>query len=532
MENQKDNGAYYTPEYLSDFIVDNIFANYVFDVENINVLEPSCGDGIFIKSLLNNNSTPSDVPLIIDVVEKNKKEIEKVKLYDLNRFEHDKLNLFPMDFLEFNSNGKKYDLIIGNPPYINKRILSEQQIINSKEIFIKQKLEPRNFNNIWMSFLIKSISMLKPNGVLCFVLPTELLQVNYSKELRRFLLDNFKKIQIYIFDDLVFEKIEQDVLLLFISIKGKTTSIDYFQVNDLDDIKIKSKLIPNRVNYKKQEKWSDYLLSNTEIDFIQKINHRFLKISDFCTSTAGIVTAANDFFIVNKSCLMEYDLLEHNYPILKKSSYIPKGIKFTNEEFNKLVDKEIPTHLLFFDAKNINDYSGRTREYLNKGLDEEIHNRYKCKKRSQWYKVPFLKPSDGIFFKRSNVIPKIIVNLAEVLNTDSGYRINMKEGYDIHSLVFSFYNSLTLVMSELNGRSYGGGVLELTPNEFKGLPIPYCKVTENDFNHLDNLFKEEYSIEEILNYSDEYLLKNNFQLTNEEIKLLKLIRRKLIRRRF
>jgi hypothetical protein len=68
--------------------------------------------------------------------------------------------------------------------------------------------------------------------------------------------------------------------------------------------------------------------------------------------------------------------------------------------------------------------------------------------------------------------PKFIINEAKALATDSAYLVTAKKDIDINSLVLLFYNSLTLVFSEINGRFYGGGVLELTPNEFKKLPIP------------------------------------------------------------
>ena len=45
---QKLRGGYYTPEVLADFIVKNIEIN-----KEINILEPSCGDGIFINSIKN-----------------------------------------------------------------------------------------------------------------------------------------------------------------------------------------------------------------------------------------------------------------------------------------------------------------------------------------------------------------------------------------------------------------------------------------------------------------------------------------------
>lgn len=135
MDYKKENGAYYTPDYLAEYIVNEIFTNYAFDNQNIKILEPSCGDGVFIKSLLNTELIPQEIPLMIDVVEKNKEEIEKVRLHKLNRSTYDKVNLFTTDFLDFNSSGRKYDLIIGNPPFINKRVLSEKQILNSETTF-------------------------------------------------------------------------------------------------------------------------------------------------------------------------------------------------------------------------------------------------------------------------------------------------------------------------------------------------------------------------------------------------------------
>jgi hypothetical protein len=38
----------------------------------------------------------------------------------------------------------------------------------------------------------------------------------------------------------------------------------------------------------------------------------------------------------------------------------------------------------------------------------------------------------------------------------------------------AFHNSLTLLGAELEGRSFGGGVLELVPSEIARLPLPAC----------------------------------------------------------
>jgi hypothetical protein len=40
---------------------------------------------------------------------------------------------------------------------------------------------------------------------------------------------------------------------------------------------------------------------------------------------------------------------------------------------------------------------------------------------------------------------------------------------------------VTLLFSEIEGRFYGGGVLELTPSEFRSLPLYYLEPTPKDF---------------------------------------------------
>jgi hypothetical protein len=45
-------------------------------------------------------------------------------------------------------------------------------------------------------------------------------------------------------------------------------------------------------------------------------------------------------------------------------------------------------------------------------------------------------------------------------------------------LVASFQNSLTLLSSEIEGRTYGGGVLELVPSEVARLKVPIVRMAK------------------------------------------------------
>jgi hypothetical protein len=85
---------------------------------------------------------------------------------------------------------------------------------------------------------------------------------------------------------------------------------------------------------------------------------------------------------------------------------------------------------------------------------------------------------------------------------------------------------LTFVLAELEGRYYGGGVLELTPNEFKDMSIPYYENSSDEqFNTMDQLLQNDTDINEILSFT------NSILIPPLDISRLEEIRIKLFNRR-
>ena len=107
---QKLRGAHYTPLQLANAMVG------LFAPENIHtVLEPSCGDGVFLDSL-------KQLGMINQVVSVDAVEIEPVEAQKVqkNYSDYHNVHVLNEDFLEFYSRTindmKQYDLILGNPP--------------------------------------------------------------------------------------------------------------------------------------------------------------------------------------------------------------------------------------------------------------------------------------------------------------------------------------------------------------------------------------------------------------------------------
>jgi len=176
--------------------------------------------------------------------------------------------------------------------------------------------------------------------------------------------------------------------------------------------------------------------------------------------------------------------------------------------------------------------SENLREYLTIGVDRKIPERYKCSIRNNWYVIPNISTRpEAFFFKRSHHYPKLLKNNSSAYVTDSAYKVQMKEGYDLNSFIYSFYNSLTLIFSEIEGRYYGGGVLELTPSEFKKLPVPYSLINNDKFEDFRTRFENKKDIEDILDQNDFLILNSKLGITVEQIEKLKFIRKKLIFKR-
>jgi hypothetical protein len=106
-----------------------------------------------------------------------------------------------------------------------------------------------------------------------------------------------------------------------------------------------------------------------------------------------------------------------------------------------------------------------------------LHRRYKCRIRSPWYSVPSVYVAPVAMLKRAHHVPRLILNTANAYTTDTAYRIVPHPSVKAADLVYSFLNSLTALSAELEGRHYGGGVLELVPSEIERLLLP---VTSSD----------------------------------------------------
>jgi adenine-specific DNA methylase len=436
----------------------------------MDILEPSCGDGVFLEEIRNGKYKYNS----ITGVELDKKEVKKAnKRYVKNT------KIINSDFHEFClKTNERYDLIIGNPPYIRYQYFNREQQKTASQIFEKASLQYSKLTNAWVSFVVGSSLLLKERGKIGFVLPAEILQVSYAQTLREFLSRFYNKITIVSFQKLVFPDIQQEVVLLLCE-KNQSDAhlIEHLELRDAEELQktdiSKFKTPKKKIDFK-TNKWTFYFLNQKEIDFLLKLKENKLipTLGDYTKVEVGITTGANPFFTVPLSVVKFYNLQKYAYPMVGRSVQVPSVI-FTKKDWSLNNKKDARSHLLVFPKMADLGKEAGAKKYIYSGELQKIHLGYKNKIRNEWQIVPSLRLSDALFIRRNNLYPKLIINNARAYTTDTMHRVSIKNDADIKSVVASYYNSLSLAFAEISGRSHGGGVLELMPNESEGILLPY-----------------------------------------------------------
>lgn len=521
---EKLRGGFYTPEPIASFILKwGINGN-----PDYKILEPSCGDGVFLEQLKENNHKFKSVTAI-EFDEAEAKKADNIRLKN-------KIVINTDFHLYCNETAERFDLIVGNPPYIRYQYFDKKQQAEANKIFKKAKLKYSKLTNAWVSFVVGSSLLLKEKGKIGFVIPAELLQVSYAKQLREFLAHFYNKINIISFEKLVFPDIQQEVVLLLCE-RNQSDShlIEHLELRDASDLEAldvnKLKSPSKKIDFK-SNKWTYYFLEQEEINFLENIatKRKIPTIGNYASVEVGITTGANNYFTVPYSIVRFYQLEDFAKPMVGRSVQV-NSIVFTKQDWLKNQQAEAKANLLVFPPKDkLNGHTG-VKDYLKYGESIGINKGYKTGIRDDWFVIPSIKLSDALFIRRNNLFPRLILNEAQAYTTDTMHRVFTKKTTNKNAFIASFYNSLSLAFAEIVGRSYGGGVLELMPSEAEQILLPYRTENTELLEIIDKMMRSKKSIDDILKITNQQILKEGYGFSEKEIKLSDSIWKKLSARR-
>jgi len=487
---QKLRGGYYTPLDLAAFLV-----RWIEGVKPSRILEPSCGDGAFFIETTKRMKSVNVTGFEIDSTEAEK-AFRTGKECGLSQ-----LTVHNEDFLgwaisHLKNKEARFDAVLGNPPFVRYQYLPSVFQDRAERIFGELDCKFTKHTNAWVPFILASIAMLRPNGRLAMVVPAEILHVAHAQSLRTYLGQECRRIVIIDPEELWFEGTLQGAVLLMAEKKGaRSETSDGLVIHPVRDREFltsdPSSIFEGGTSINGKTvagKWTRAILDKSTRDIIDDLeSHTKIKrFDEIAKVDVGIVTGANKFFLVDDRTVDEFDLSKWAHPMFGRSEHCP-GIIYDDAQHAANAEKGKPTNFIWFKDYDV-EQNPKVKKYISLGEDESLHTRYKCRIRKPWYSVPSIYATDVGMLKRAHNAPRLILNRIQALTTDTAYRIRIREG-TADQLVYSFINPLTALSAELEGRHYGGGVLELVPSEIEKLLMPIIHLANPQIEELDNAIR-------------------------------------------
>jgi hypothetical protein len=476
-------GGFYTPPGLVDHCLERVCALVDRD-RAVRVLEPGAGDGAFVHGLGRSVL---------------RARVERIMALEPLQGEADKTlaaiaaSALPGEVRRASAvrwaagTDEQYDVAVGNPPFVRYQFVSSEDRASALDLARRLGVALSGVSNLWIPVLIGGLSRLAPGGVFAFVVPTECLTGVSAGVLRAWVLSNFERLQFDHFAPGSFPGVLQEVGVLSGRRAPSPQAGACLRLVEHDREGCGQPI--SHMGVTGSASWTRYLLDEPALQALSLATgaSAVKPLGEIARFEVSIVTGANDFFSVSDHTLAACSLEPWARPLLPRIRHAP-GLILTAGDVQQAARAGARAHLLDFSSERPDPRSHPpARAYLEDGEARGLPARYKCRIREPWFRVPGIRQGSLLLSKRSHRYPRVIVNQAGVFTTDTIYRGEVCGAATPAGVASAFHNSLTLLDAELEGRTFGGGVLELVPSEIARLAFPVIAEVDAQLQALDRI---------------------------------------------
>lgn len=462
--------------------------------EEIQFLDPAIGTGSFYSALLQLFPLEQIKNAVGYEIDQDYAEAA-IKLWAKTP-----LKLHIADFTESappKNEALKANLLICNPPYVRHHHLSKEKKIALKSLGIKTTgIELSGLAGLYCYFLLAAHSWMAQNGLACWIIPSEFMDVNYGKQLKKYLLEQVTLLRVHRFapDDLQFgDVLVSTSVIWFRNIKPDCNYLVDFTYGGTINHPARSSNISSKT-LKELSKWN-----YTSVSPLQKTNVQpGTKLSDLFEIKRGVATGANDFFILTPEQINDLHIpFELLTPILPSPRYLPDDEILSDKQGNPRLKRKLflltcRQPMEWLQAKYPSVWS-----YLQQGESSGISDRYLCRHRSLWYlqetrdPAMILCPYMGRYQSRNNKLFRFILNHSKAVAPNVYLMMYPKaqlknwlsNNPELIKPVWNALNSIPIQSLIHEGRVYGDGLHKLEPRELANAPADLLLTALEAYSH-------------------------------------------------
>jgi adenine-specific DNA-methyltransferase len=472
-------GQFSTPAELACDVV-TLALSLLPQQQKVRFLEPGFGTGPFYSALLRSVSAArieAAVGYEIDAhyVEPN-----------ANLWSGTNLRLHFDDFTKAEpptSESDKYNLIACNPPYVRHHHLDRRQKQELQALVSQRlKFQMNGLSGLYTYFMVLSQAWMSKGGIGAWLVPSEFMDVNYGRQVKEFLLSRVTLHRIHRFDphEVQFEDalVSSAVVFFANALPNDGHRVEFSFGGTLSKPKVSTFVGLDQL--RRTPKWTHTPRPSTGQDDDSSPG----TLADLFTIKRGLATGCNRFFVLTREQVQEHDLpAQFLRPILPSPRELENNEILTDNEGEPLIPKR--RYLLSCDLVEEviqEEYSALWR-YLERGKQEGVHQRYLCRHREPWYcqetrpPAPLLCTYMGRPTEKSESPFRFFLNHSQA--TAANVYLMLYPKPKLATLLrgkpeFSraMWTALSSVTSEHligHGRTYGGGLYKLEPNELASI---------------------------------------------------------------
>jgi adenine-specific DNA-methyltransferase len=530
---RKELGAFYTPPGMAAILVE-----WAIRTPSDRALDPSFGGLVFLeaaaqrlRSLGAERTHPGEQLWGIDLDGDAYAGATSADVFELSHAQ-----LLHQDFFEVTPglDLPLVEAVVGNPPYIRYQGWDGAK---ARELSREAGVNLSRMASSWAPFLVHATHFVAPGGRLAMVLPAEALHAQYANEVLQFLGRSYERLRMAVFQERMFPGALEEVVLLFAEGRtaGSTAGVEVIPCRTLTDVQdaisLRRATDPRPAPIRPGKLIAQLLPEATQRLYEQlQVSDDVRQLGDLASVDIGAVTGANDFFLLDdtKAQPIPDELLRLT---VSKAVHL-QGARLHADDVARL--RKAGHRLLLFLAtsETPDGLLEQVGSYLRRGRRAKVHRRYKCRVRTPWWAVPIPRAGvpDLLLTYCSNQFPRLVVNEARALHTNTVHAVTVLAGTEPGSLAAAFPNSLTMLSAELVGRSYGGGVLKLEPTEAEALLLPPTDGSAARLVEVDRLIRLG-DMEGALDLNDSIVLGERLGLSAQEQRAIRLGAQQLRERR-
>lgn len=507
---QKSLGAFYTAEPVARTIV-----KWAVRHPDDSVLDPSCGDGIFLSSALHRlASMGSRNPEIwgVDIDEEALRSLEG-RLPNCKLLSADFFSTKPGEIPLFNA-------VIGNPPFIRYQTFNGSKrssaLARAREVGVHLPM----LSSSWAPFLVHAVAFLRKGGRLGMVVPAELGHARYAREVLGFLIRKFGSIRFCIFRKKLFPDLSEDTgLLLCERFESPCTWLSVAVLNDIQEAE-EQKYVEHPVDIEAVRsgriRLGHYLLSVKARQLYEQLSQhkQVTRLGAVADVGIGYVTGYNDYFHLSSP---ECQIWRIPATLLRRALLSlghGEGAVVGKADWYQQAREGKKAYLLAIPGVSEDRLPRNVLAYLRHGEQLGVPNRFKCRVREPWYSVPHIRVPDAFLSYMSGEIPRLVRNRSNLVAPNTLHLVRFDKTVSPETFIGGWYSSLTRLSCELEGHAMGGGMLKLEPSEAENvlIALPYPREQSHLVREADTLIRQERE-DAALDLIDRHVLRRRLGLS-------------------